>query len=224
MGRIRIFLLEDDAALRETLVDFLENNGFELCWAADGERAEDLLYEERFDLILLDVNVPGLDGFSLLRRVRERGEDVPAIFLTARNGVEDLEEGFTSGGDDYLRKPFSLRELLLRIQALLRRKGIGEHGERIVGEGVVYDPAARELRTPEGPVGLSAKEARLLELFLDHPDTVLSHERIFDAVWDYGETPSDSSLRTYIKKLRKHIGRDRIVSLKKQGYRYVAQK
>jgi len=218
----RLLLLEDDASLHETVREYLEEHGYEVYSAYDGDAAQDLLYERRFDLLILDVNVPGPNGFQLLEAARAAGVEAPAIFLTARESVEDLERGFRSGADDYLRKPFALRELLIRIDTLLKRGFYHARSEAIpIAEGIDYDPRSRMLRTPQGPVTLGGKEGRLLELFLRHPDELLSHERIFDALWDYGEEPSDNSLRTYIKKLRRLLGKERIVSLKKQGYRYV---
>ncbi len=223
MNGRKILLLEDDASLHETIREDLEEQGYVVISAYDGHEAQDRLYEHRFDLLLLDVNVPEVDGFALLEAARAEGVDAPAIFLTARESVEDLEKGFHSGADDYLRKPFALRELRVRIETLLKRTYSPQRRERIdLGREVYYDLKARSLETPEGTVTLGRKEGRLLELFLRHPGEILSHERIYDALWEYPEEPSDNSLRTYIKKLRKLLGRERIVSIKKQGYRYVA--
>ena len=223
MNRRSLLLIEDDQNLSETVCDYLEEQGFAVMPVYDAEAAEEALYERRYDLILLDVNIPGLNGFELLKKLRNEGVETPAIYLTARQSVDDLEEGFRSGGDDYLRKPFALKELLIRIESLLERGFYHRHRDRItVGEGVEYDPGAQTLYGPEGEESLRGKEAKLLELFLRHPGEVLSHERIYGALWDYDEEPSDNALRTYVKNLRKRIGRERIVSLKKQGYRYVA--
>jgi len=119
--RTRLFLLEDDTNLSDTIVEFLEEEGFDIETAYDGEEAEERLYENRYDLLLLDVNVPGINGFELLKSVRGRGVDTPAIFITSLNAIENLEEGYESGADDYIRKPFALKELLLRITSLLKR-------------------------------------------------------------------------------------------------------
>jgi len=223
MAKKSLLLLEDDLNLSDTVCDYLEEHGYEVVAVTTPQEAEDRLYERRFDLLLLDVNVPGGDGFSFLRQAREKGVETPAIFLTARQSVEDLEEGFRSGGDDYLRKPFALKELLIRVETLIERGFYHRNSEEIpVTESLRYDPKALRLIGPEGEQTLSGKEAKLLELFLRHPGEVLSHERIYRALWDYEEEPSDSALRTYVKNLRKLIGKERIVSLKKQGYRYIA--
>ena len=218
-----LLLLEDDQNLSDTICDYLEEHGYSVIPVYDGEEAEEKLYERRYDLLLLDVNVPGFDGFKLLKKAREEGVDTPAIYITARQSVEDLEEGFRSGGDDYLRKPFALKELLIRVETLIQRGFFHRRSEQIpVGEGWSYDAKARSLTGPEGEHSLGGKEAKLLELFLKHPGEVLSHERIYTTLWEYDEEPSDNALRTYVKNLRKLIGKERIVSIKKQGYRYVA--
>jgi DNA-binding response OmpR family regulator len=222
MASKKLLLLEDDANLSATLCDYLESAGYKVVPVYDGEEAQDRLYEESFDLLLLDVNTPGVNGFDFLKEARERGTETPAIFITARRSVEDLEEGFRSGADDYLRKPFELKELKIRIETLLQRQVKHPATPRIkIGEGWVYDPTSQRLIDPQGREEiLGRKEARLLELFLSHPGEVLSHERIYERLWDYDEEPSDNALRTYIKNLRKRIGKERIVSLKKQGYLY----
>ncbi|ADV46732.1 response regulator transcription factor [Nitratifractor salsuginis] len=224
MASKKLLVLEDDANLSATLCDYLESAGYEVVPAYDGEEAQDRLYEQSFDLLLLDVNTPGVNGFDFLKEAREQGTETPAIFITARRSVEDLEEGFRSGADDYLRKPFELKELKIRIETLLQRRVKHPASSRIsLGNGWEYDPASGRLFGSGGEEELlGRKEARLLELFVTHPGEVLSHERIYERLWDYGENPSDSALRTYIKNLRKRIGKERIVSLKKQGYLYRA--
>jgi DNA-binding response OmpR family regulator len=223
MAKKSLLLLEDDANLSETVRDYLEEHGYEVVPAYDALEAESLLYERHFDLLLLDVNLPGKNGFDVLKAARKEGVEAPAIYITARRSVEDLEEGFRSGGDDYLRKPFELRELRIRVETLIERAFFHRRQESIpVGDGWRYDPQGQCLIGEEGEESLSAKEAKLLELFLRHPGEVLSHEKIRETLWSYEEEPSDNALRTYVKNLRKRIGRERIVSLKKQGYRYVA--
>jgi DNA-binding response OmpR family regulator len=223
MAKGSLLLLEDDDNLSETIRDYLEGEGYEVTPVYTGEEAEERLYEERFDLLLLDINVPDFDGFEVLKRARERGVDAPSIYITARRSVEDLEEGFRSGADDYLRKPFALKELSIRIETLIARGFFHRQKASIpVGEGWAYDREGQRLLRGEEEHGLGKKEATLLELFLRHRGEVLSHERIYGALWGFEETPSDSALRTYVKNLRKLIGKERIVSVKKQGYRYLA--
>ncbi|WP_457597559.1 response regulator transcription factor [Hydrogenimonas sp.] len=217
-----IFLLEDDTNLSETVTDFLEEEGFAVTCAYDGEEAEAMLYERRYDILLLDVNVPGVDGFSLLKEARERGVDTPAIFITSLNAIENLEEGYASGADDYIRKPFALKELLLRITTLLKRNFAHRETPRVpIAEGVEFDAVGNTLYKEGEPLSLQPKELALLKLFLAHPGRTVSHETIYETLWDYDETPSESALRTYIKNLRKIIGKERIVSIKRYGYKYL---
>jgi DNA-binding response OmpR family regulator len=141
------------------------------------------------------------------------------------DSVEDLEKGFESGCDDYIRKPFSLKELLIRIETLLKRSFYHEVSEYIqLDEHIAYDITKENLLIDGQSVALGNKEAKLLKLFLKHKDEVLSHERIYKHLWDYDEEPSDSALRTYIKNLRKIIGKEKIVSIKKQGYKLDTKK
>ncbi len=219
----KILLLEDDANLNETVTEFLEEQGYEVVSVYDGYEAQEKLYETRFDLLLLDVNVPGIDGFELLRESREEGVVAPAIYITSMDSVDDLEKGFDSGCDDYIRKPFALKELLIRVETLLKRSFYHEKKEFVqIDTNIAYDIKNGELIIDGKSVSLGNKESRLLRLFMKAEGEVLSHERIYKHLWDFDEEPSDSALRTYIKNLRKMIGKERIVSIKKQGYKFVA--
>jgi len=218
----KLLLVEDDIMLSETLQEYLESKGFQVDVVFSGEEALQKAYENNYDLLLLDVMVPGIDGFELLKKIRQNKE-TPAIFITSLNSVDAVEKGFKSGGDDYIRKPFALKELLLRIEALLKRE-FRTHQERIdLGNGTLFEPKEGVLYKDEKPINLNQKELRLLKLFLKHPNEVLSHEKIYDELWDYDETPSDMALRTYIKNLRKILGKEKIESIKKHGYKFLLQ-
>jgi len=218
----KIFLLEDDTNLSDTITEFLEDEGFEVDTVFDSEEAEEKLYENNYDLLLLDVNIPGKNGFEVLKEVRKLGIDTPAIFITSLNSIEDLEEGYESGADDYIRKPFALKELLLRITTLLKRSFSHKNSQRIeISPNIEYDTIGNTLYIDKIPVSLQPKELSLLKLFLSHPNEVIAHETIYDRLWSYDETPSESALRTYIKNLRKVIGKEKIVSIKRYGYKYL---
>ncbi len=224
MAKAKILLLEDDANLNETVTEFLEDEGYEVVYTYDGYEAQDRLYESKFDLLLLDVNTPGIDGFNLLKEARENDVVAPAIFITSLDGVDDLERGFLSGCDDYVRKPFLLKELAIRINTLLRRGFFHEAKELIsLGENIEYNTKSNEVLVNGVAQTLGNKESALFKLFMKHPDEVLSHERIYKELWDYDEDPSDTALRTYIKNIRKIIGKERIVSIKKQGYKFTSE-
>jgi len=221
MMKASLLLLEDDPNLSESVSEYLEEQGFRVTCAYDATSAEDLLYEQKFDLLLLDVNVPGGDGFSLLKASRKEGNSTPAIFITSRNAMSDVEEGFESGGDDYIRKPFALKELLLRIQTILKRNFYHNPTDALtLADGITYDIDNQVLTINGSIQNLQLKEHKLLKLFIQHRHELLTHERIMEHLWDYDETPSDGSLRTYIKTLRKLLGKDSIVSHKRLGYQF----
>lgn len=218
----KILLLEDDDTLNETVSEFLESKGYEVEAVFDGEEAQEKLYEIKYDLLLLDVNVPSINGFELLKEVRsEYNVSTPAIFITSLDSVDDLEEGFDSGCDDYIRKPFELKELLIRMETLLKRQFSHISKTQIkIKENIFYDINNSELKIDNKITSLGQKEAKLLKLFLQNADEVLTHDRIYSELWDFDETSSDTALRTYLKNLRKIIGKEKIVSIKKQGYKF----
>ena len=223
MSKAKILLLEDDANLNDTITDFLEDEGYNVESTYDGYEAQDRLYESKYDLLLLDVNTPGIDGFTLLKEARDNGVLSPTIFITSLDGVDDLERGFQSGCDDYIRKPFVLKELQIRVETLLRREFFHEVTELIsLGESIEYNTKSNELLVDGFAQTLGNKESSLFKLFMKHPNEVISHERIYKELWDFDEDPSDTALRTYIKNIRKIIGKDRIVSIKKQGYKFTS--
>lgn len=217
----KIFLLEDDANLNETVTEFLEELGHDVVSTYDGFDAQEKLYESTYDVLLLDVNTPGMNGFELLKEARAEAVTAPAIFITSLDTVDDLEKGFESGCDDYIRKPFSLKELRIRVETLLRRGFFHETKDYItITNNISYDIANNELLIDDKLISLGHKESKLLKLFMKHENEVLSHEIIYQNLWDYDEYPSDTALRTYIKNLRKLIGKESIVSIKKQGYKF----
>lgn len=219
--KAKLLLLEDESALNETITEYLEEQGYDVVPVFDGEEAQDKIYETVFDLLLLDVNVPGVDGFTLLRAARENGTQTPAIFLTSRSALEDVEDGFESGADDYLRKPFALKELLLRIENLLKRSFQHDNSNKVeLGERIYYDTASLSLYKDEMRVALGDKENRLLKLFLERKGELIVHDVIKEHLWDFDEQPSDDALRTYIKHLRQILGKDSIVSHKRLGYQF----
>ena len=222
--RAKILLLEDDLTLNETVAEFLEENGFNVTPAYDGEEASDIIYEQQFDLFLLDVNVPLINGFELLKQKRDDGVRTPAIYITSLDSIDSLEDGYKSGCDDYIRKPFVLKELLFRIESILKREFFHENSSKIkIDKNIEYDTDSNLLFVDKQQVQLSSKEALLLKLFLQHKNEAVTHEVIYEHLWQYEETPSESALRTYIKNLRKIIGKDRIVSIKKLGYRFTQE-
>ena len=218
----KILLLEDDINLSETIKEYLEDEGHEVDSAYTSDEAIEKIYEKNYDILLLDVMVPGINGFELLKKVKEE-KDIPAIFITSLNSVEDLEKGYESGCDDYIRKPFALKELKLRIEAILKREFDSKEFMIKIDNNFSFDIQNLELHKKDEIIPLHQKEKNLLKLFLKNKNRVISHEEIYSNLWDYDETPSDSALRTYIKNLRKVLGKERIVSVKKHGYKFITE-
>ena len=218
----QILLVEDDETLSELISEYLSEQGYDVTVRADAKAALDTAYERNFDILILDVKLPKGDGFSLLRELRRLGDDTPAIFTTSLNTLQDLEIGYKSGCDDYLKKPYELKELLLRIQILLKRKFSHVNDEFIeLGGGYKFYPSSKTLRQNGQIVNLSNKESELLALFLENKNALLSKEAIFEKIWNYGEEPSELSLRVYVKNLRRILGKDAIVNRRGDGYIYV---
>ena len=218
----QILLVEDDETLSELISEYLSEQGYDVTVRADAKAALDTAYERNFDILILDVKLPKGDGFSLLRELRRLGDDTPAIFTTSLNALQDLEIGYKSGCDDYLKKPYELKELLLRIQILLKRKFSHVNDEFItLNGGYKFYPSSKTLRQNGQIVNLSNKESELLALFLENKNALLSKETIFEKIWNYGEEPSELSLRVYVKNLRRILGKDAIINRRGDGYIYV---
>ena len=217
----KLLLLEDDMALNETIVDYLENLNYDVISVYDGNSAMDTIYENSFDLLLLDVNVPDINGFEILKSVREQDITTPAVFITSLNSMVDLENGFESGCDDYIRKPFALKELKLRVETILKREFFHQNNSKIqIDTNIFYDSNNDLLSIDGEDIQLNNKDAKLLKLFLQNAEQILSHETIYSTLWEYDEQISESALRTYIKNLRKYLGKEKIVSIKKLGYKF----
>jgi len=218
---MKILYLEDDIDLSQTVEEFLVDSGLDITPVYDGEEALDIIYKENFDMLLLDVNVPNINGFELLKELRDADITTPAIFTTSLNSIDDLSRGYDSGADDYVKKPFVLKELLFRIKALLKREFKTQDKIIKITNEINFDTNQNELLQGNNKVLLNPKEILLLKLLLKHKNECVSFENIYQNVWSFDETHSEMSLRTYIKKLRKIIGKNKIISIKKMGYKLV---
>jgi two-component system response regulator MprA len=203
---VRILVADDDPAVRDSLRRSLAFNGYEVSTASDGQEAFDLVRDSRPDLLLLDVNMPILDGLETCRRLRAAGDDLPVLMLTARVEVGDRVLGLDVGADDYLAKPFALEELLARIRALLRRSrplsdDATDHVLRFTD--LELDLHARAARRGGRDVQLTRTEFELLAVLMQHPRRVLSRELILDEVWGYDFPTSANSLEVYVGYLRR---------------------
>ncbi|HYI26057.1 MAG TPA: response regulator transcription factor [Thermomicrobiales bacterium] len=202
-----LLVVEDEDPIRELVSTALRFKGFTIVPVATGREALAEARNASFDLLLLDVNLPDVDGFEICRKLRSDGNDVPVIFLTARDDPGDLRAGFTGGGDDYLTKPFSLEELVLRIEAVLRRSQnqAFERSRLIVGDLTLDNDAYRVWRGDE-EVSLSPTEFRLLRYLMLNRNRVVSRNQILDHVWDYEFVGDPSAVETYISYLRRKLG------------------
>ena len=218
---INILLLEDDIQLSDTVKQFLELKDYTVYTAYDGVQAEEIAYEKHIDLMLLDVKVPKISGFDFLKQIRDAGKDTPALFITSLNSVEDVEKGFALGCDDYIRKPFALKELFVRIDSILKRSYGGYDKKILIDDDLSFDMKELILTKKDEKISLKTKELKLLSLFLQHSNKLINYDTINTTLWEYNEKPSSGSLRTYIKNLRAILGKKKIETIKNIGYRFV---
>jgi two-component system response regulator MprA len=198
----RVLVVDDEPALRGALERALRLEAYEVELAADGREALDRLAAAPLDAVVLDVAMPGVDGLEVCRRMRGAGDRTPVLMLTARDTVDDRVAGLDAGADDYLVKPFSLRELKARLRALLRRTEPAGAGPLRCAD-LVLDPVAYEVRRGSRPIELSRTEFHLLALFLEHPRQVLTRSQIFERVWGYDFGASSNALGVYVGYLRR---------------------
>jgi DNA-binding response OmpR family regulator len=215
---IRVLYLEDDLLLGETLVDLLEDEGYEVSHYLNGQDALDATFERKFDLYLLDINVPLIDGVSLLSDLRKAEDTTPAIFLTSHKDKEMLERGFVSGADDFIKKPFDNDELLWRLQAVLKRSRknepevVGKLKNDALHKSISYDGEALEL---------SKKEYEFLLLLMKHVNEPLPKELILDELWSASGGGSDGAIRVYVNRLKSLLPEIRIENIRGIGYKLV---
>jgi DNA-binding response OmpR family regulator len=201
---MRILVVEDEHRLAAVLKQGLLEQGYAVDVAHDGEVGLGLAELEPYDLLVLDVMLPGLDGLALCRRLRAKGRHMPVLLLTARDAVDDRVTGLDSGADDYLTKPFAFRELLARVRALLRREGRSRDPLLRAGD-LTLDPATREVRRGGRTVELTSKEYAVLEYLLHHPNRVLTRTQIAEHVWDYDFVAMSNVIDVYIRSLRRKL-------------------
>jgi DNA-binding response OmpR family regulator len=213
---MRVLLLEDEYMLRVSITEFLEEMGYEVVGFSNGEKAFDAIYETHFDLYLLDVNVPGMNGFELLRTLRKEGNKTPAIFLTSMVNVSDLQEGYKSGCCDYVRKPFDLTELQIRIMHALKSYYHDGESQIDFGSDLIYDTENFTLTHAGENIALSKTEKEIFTVLLKHTNQVVSVEMFQDEIW--GEYVDPANIRVQINNLRKKLPVDIIQNRRGLGY------
>jgi two-component system response regulator MprA len=205
----RVLVVDDEPAVRRALERALRLDSYDVALAADGEEALDQLATAPADAVILDVLMPRLDGLEVCRRMRQAGDRTPILMLTARDAIDDRVTGLDVGADDYLVKPFALRELQARLRALLRRSGEdAAEGEVLRFGDLELDPIAHEVRRGDRMIELTKTEFLLLELFLRHPRQVLTRSTIFEHVWGYDFGPTSNALGVYMGYLRRKTEAD----------------
>lgn len=228
--KYRILLVEDEPSLRDTIKLNLEMEGYVVQTAADGKTALKVFKGERFNLVILDVMLPEMDGFTVCQAIRLENQEVPVLFLTAKNAGADRVMGLKLGADDYLTKPFNLEELLLRVQNLLRRSVKTGEGPGIteyrIGDSLVSFSQQEIRKNKSEPIRLTRKEAMLLKLLVERKNEVVSREHILETVWGYDIYPSTRTIDNFIVTFRKHFEKDPanpkyFQSVRGVGYKFV---
>merc|ERR1711879_46121 len=208
-----------DLILNEIIEEFLQDLEYEVTCVFDGMKASEIIYDEHFDLLILDVNVPNMTGFEFLKSLRDSNITTPAIFITSLDSVEDIEEGFNSGADDYLKKPFELKELELRINNIKRLLHL-EEDELEIGKKINFNTKLNYIDNDSIKTKLPLKEAQILKYLLNNTNRCVSQDELSSNIWSYDDAPTSSTIRTYIKNIRKTIGEDYIETIKGVGYRF----
>ncbi|MET8690427.1 response regulator transcription factor [Streptomyces sp. NPDC004732] len=215
----RILIVEDEERIASFVEKGLRANGFTTTVVADGESAHEYALTGNFDLIVLDIGLPGKDGFTVLRQLREARVSTPVIVLTARDSVRDTVAGLEGGADDWMTKPFRFEELLARVRLRLRTAARAPEVTVLRSGEVTLDLRTRRARSAGRTVDLTAREFVLLELFMRHPGQVLSREQILSHVWGYDFDPGSNIVDVYVRALRKKLGSEQVETVRGMGYR-----
>jgi two-component system, OmpR family, response regulator TctD len=201
---MRLLVIEDDEALGFAVSNCLRQDGYAVDWERDGEVADDILRYQKYDVIVLDIGLPGRDGISILKELRARNDKTPVLVLTARSAIDDRIDALDLGADDYLAKPFDVREFLARCRALLRRSK-GEATDRIEMGGFMFDGIAKIVKIDDTQIMLPNREFRLLEILLRSPGRVLDKDQIAEQLFDFDHETGPNAIEVYVARLRKKL-------------------
>lgn len=218
---MKILIVEDEKVLRNSLVEGLKIKGYAVEFACDGEEADEKAFCENYDLIVLDLNLPKMDGFTVLKNIRRENREIAVLILSARDGIEDKVKGLDLGANDYLTKPFHFAEFEARVRSLLRRKTVVENPVLMHG-ALSLNTVTRQVLVNNLPITLTTKETALLEYLLLHKGRVIKLEEMIEHIWDSNSDMSSNSVRVHMssirRKLKSQIGADPIQNIIGEGY------
>lgn len=216
---MKILLMEDDPVLGDIVTDYLQDY-YETHRVFNATEAVERIDEGGYDLFIFDINVPGKSGIELLAELRSFNDTTPAIIITAYEDTKHLKESFDAGAHDYIRKPFELEELKIRIEKSKILFHIEQDNPIYIADRVVYYPHRCMIDVGDREIMLRPKESAILDYFISHPHRLISHEELMQNIWRFDTLPSDATLRSYIRKLREVIGHGKILTQRGMGYRY----
>ena len=214
---MKILFLEDDPVIGEIVTEFLAES-YEVTHAFNSAQALSLAESERFDLYIFDINVPGISGIELLKNLREFSDETPAIFITAYKELHYLKEAFSIGANDFIRKPFELEELASRVENIKRQFNIDSTIQ--ISSEINFNPQTHQLIHNDTITSIAIKESAMLEYLIRNKQRVISSDEMLQNLWEYEEMPSEDVIRTYVKKLRHLIGKEHIINVRAQGYKF----
>lgn len=218
---MKILLLEDDVSLSDLLNDHLIDKGYDVTLCFNGQEALENLIENRYDIAILDINTPLMSGLEVLKLARNiYKNNTPIIIITAYQDIKHLKEAFENKVDDYIKKPFDLEELDQRILKLCRQFLIEQADKIVLDENIFFEPESCQIEKNGKLINLAQKERDILRYFYNHRNRVISNEELLLNIWAYEKTPSDATIRVYIKTLREIIGKDRISTIRSIGYKF----
>ena len=213
---MKILFLEDDPIIGNLVSDFLSES-YEIKHCYNSADALESAEEESYDLYIFDINVPGISGVELLKTLREFNDTTPVIFITAYQELKYLKEAFGAGANDFIRKPFELEELEVRIESIRTQYSIDEDVQ--IGN-IIFSSLTHQFVIDENVITISAKESALLDYLIKNKNRVISSDELLQNLWEYDEMPSEDAIRTYIKKLRQILGKEHIKNIRGEGYRF----
>lgn len=211
--------MEDDPVLSDILIDFL-NESWHVDYAYDSQAVYEKLESNKYDLFIFDINVAGKNGLELLTELREFNNTTPAIIITAYTDTKHLQEAFDAGAHDYIKKPFELQELRIRIQNIQKLFNIKTKNEIEIADNIIFIPQERALLKNKIQISLSTKDSSILLYFINNTQRLITNDELIQNLWDYENIPSDATIRSHIRTLRELIGKEKIQTIRGEGYIY----